>query len=260
MSELHDNVQRWRVMCAYDGHDFCGWQSQPDGSGVQDRLEQRLAEMTKNPVRIHGSGRTDAGVHALGQVFHFDLDWPHAAEKLHKALQATLPDSLLIRSVRKAAASFHARHSTCGKRYTYTCHVGHALPQVVRYLWALPDKPLAVEAMRAAAAHLLGEHDFTSFGAWPRDAAEQGNPVKTIWRLDLTERGRHLTFTVEGSGFLYKMVRSMVGTLVAVGQGRMAASAIPELLQQQQRVPAIVTAPPQGLCLDHVFYRQPKSP
>jgi tRNA pseudouridine38-40 synthase len=251
-------MQRWRVVCAYDGHDFCGWQSQPDGSGVQDRLESRLAEIAKGPIRIHGSGRTDAGVHALGQVFHCDLDWPHAAVNLQKALQATLPDSLLIRSLRPASASFHARHSACGKRYVYTCHLGHALPQQARYVWALPERPLVIADMRAAASNLLGEHDFTSFGAWPRDVGGQGNPVKTLWRLSLSQRGAQLRFTLEGSGFLYKMARSIVGTMIAVGQRRLPATDIISLLQARKRIPAIVTAPAQGLCLEHVFYRPPK--
>jgi tRNA pseudouridine38-40 synthase len=251
-------MQRWRVVCAYDGHDFCGWQSQPDHSGVQDRLESRLAEIAKGPIRIHGSGRTDAGVHALGQVFHFDLDWPHAPTQLQKALQATLPDSLLIRSLRPAAASFHARHSACGKRYVYTCHLGHPLPQLARYVWALPERALVIADMRAAAANFIGEHDFTSFGAWPRDAGNQGNPVKKLWRLSLSQKGPQLRFTLEGSGFLYKMVRSIVGTLIAVGQGQLPAPYILSLLQARQRVPAIVTAPALGLCLEHVFYHPPK--
>ncbi len=251
-------MQQWRVVCAYDGHDFCGWQSQPDGSGVQDRIESRLAAIAKGPTRIHGSGRTDAGVHALGQVFHFALDWPHTPLQLQKALQATLPASLLIRSLRPAAASFHARHSACGKRYVYTCHLGHALPQQARYVWALPERPLAMADMCDAAANFLGQHDFTSFGSWPRDAGEQGNPVKSLWRLSLSQRGAQLRFTLEGSGFLYKMARSIVGTLIAVGLRRLPASDIVSLLQARQRVPEIVTAPSHGLCLEHVFYRSPK--
>jgi tRNA pseudouridine38-40 synthase len=250
-------MQRWRVVCAYDGHAFCGWQSQPDGNGVQDYLEARLAAIAKMAVRIHGSGRTDAGVHAVGQVFHFELDWAHPPEHLQKALQATLPKSLLIRSLRRAAKSFHARHNACGKRYVYTCYLGLPLPQQVSYVWALPDRPIAVNCMQTAAAALLGEHDFSAFGAWPRDARKQGNPHKQLWRIAIVQRGRLLTFTLEGSGFLYKMARSIVGTLVAVGQGRLAEGEIAGLLQARQRVPAIITAPAEGLCLEHVFYRSP---
>ncbi len=244
---------RWRCVCAYDGGSFAGWQSQPNGNGIQDHIEARLAEIFKTAVRVHGSGRTDAGVHARGQVFHFDAVWRHDPDKLRLALKARLPAAIQIKSVTRAAPDFHARFSATGKRYTYHLFEGDADPFTRPYAWCL-ERPrrLDLDAMTAAAAVLRGRHDFSSFAA--DNGAELESPVRHLTRLDIDTRGRRVRLAFEADGFLYKMVRSLTGALVAVGEGRLDVTAIASLLAAKQRTAAVETCPPQGLFLEKVFY------
>lgn len=246
-------VRRWRATVAYDGTDFTGWQSQRTDDAVQDHLERRLAAIAGTAVRIHGAGRTDAGVHALGQVCHFDLAWAHPAAHLLRALRSGLPAGISVRTVRPAPADFHARYSATGKRYRYQLYQGYASPLEARYTWSLGERPLDIEAMRAAASHLVGKHDFSAFAANRRDASRE-NPVKELRRLDLRARGRRLVLTTEGSGYLYKMVRSLVGCLVDVGRGKLTPADVARILASRERTALVVTAPPEGLCLVKVFY------
>jgi tRNA pseudouridine38-40 synthase len=245
-------MSRWRATCAYDGAEFFGWQSQKGGGTVQDYLEARLAAIFHRPVRLHGSGRTDAGVHARAQVFHFDADWAHPVENLLRALNAGRPRSLLVTSLRRAAPDFHARFSAKGKRYCYRIYLGYAPPFTARYCWSFGDRALDVETLRTAARRLVGRHDFTAFAGRRLEESEQ--PVKDLRRLDVTRRGRQLTFTLEASGFLYKMARGLVGGLVDVGQGKLAPEELEKILHSHRRTPAITTVPPEGLCLEKVFY------
>jgi tRNA pseudouridine38-40 synthase len=245
------DVQRWKCVCAYDGTGFAGWQSQAGGVAIQDTIEARLAEIFKTPVRIHGSGRTDAGVHARGQVFHFDAAWRHAPEKLLAALRGGLPPTIQITSVRAVAGNFHARFSAKGKRYDYQVHLGEADPFTRAYCWSV-SRPLDLDAMRAAADVLRGTHDFRAFTAL--NGPERENTVRELRRLDVSRRCRRVQIVAEASGFLYKMVRSLVGTLVAVGEGRLATGQVRAILAGRERVPAVQTAPAQGLFLTKVFY------
>ncbi len=242
---------RWRCVVAYDGTAFDGWQSQPGGNAVQDVIERRLAEVLKTALRIHGSGRTDAGVHALGQVFHFDAVWPHGADKLRAALQAGLPDSIQLRSVRRAAAEFHARFSAQGKTYRYELFLGRADPFATRYCWSF-DRPLDWAAIAEAAAMLRGEHDFKAFAA--EGGTERESTVRNLRRLDVVRRGRRVRLVFEADGFLYKMVRSLTGTLVNVGLGKLTPRDVAALLESKRRTPRVQTAPPQGLFLVRVHY------
>ena len=157
-------LPRWKCVVAYDGGGFDGWQSQPSGNAIQDVIERRLAAVLKAEVRIHGSGRTDAGVHALGQVFHFDAAWSHGAEKLRLALRAGLPEAIQLKSVRPAPADFHARFSARGKTYRYEIFLGEADPFATRYCWSL-EREIDWAAVEAAAAILRGKHDFKAFAA-----------------------------------------------------------------------------------------------
>jgi tRNA pseudouridine38-40 synthase len=243
-------ARRWRCACAYDGAGFAGWQSQPGGSSVQDALEAALGGILGGAVRVHGSGRTDAGVHAMGQVFHFDAAWRHGPDRLLAALRSRLPASIQVRSVRPAAAGFHARFSAKGKVYTYDVHLGDADPFTRPRVWVV-DRPLDLDAMRRAAGILRGRHDFRAFSA--RRPGEE-DTVRDLRRLEVTRRGRTVRITAEADGFLYKMVRSLAGALVSVGQGKLTAEAIGRLLEARERTPAVMTAPPQGLCLRRVFY------
>lgn len=245
------NARRWKCVCAYDGTTFAGWQSQAGGVAIQDVIEARLAQIFTAPVRIHGSGRTDAGVHAQAQVFHFDADWGHGTEKLRAALRAGLPPTIQIKAVRGVAADFHARFQAKGKRYVYHLHRGEADPFTRPYCWPI-FRPLDVGAMQAAAAVLRGRHDFRAFTALNGPVRE--DTVRDLRRLDVVARGRRIRITAESAGFLYKMVRSLAGVLVAVGEGRLAVEEVRGMLRSGQRTPAVQTAPPQGLFLVKVFY------
>lgn len=250
-SESSPPVARWKCLCAYDGTDFSGWQSQRNAPSVQDAIEERLRHMFQKEVRVHGSGRTDAGVHARGQVFHFDAAWPHRTEQLLAALRTGLPASIQIRSARPVSAEFHARFSATGKEYRYELVRGFADPFRQRYAWSVPQ-PLDLTAMEQAAALLTGRHDFRAFTALNGPARE--DTVKELRRLELRCRGRRCTVIAEADGFLYKMVRSLVGTLVAAGLGRFDAEGIRRCLRTGERTALVQTAPAHGLFLERVFY------
>lgn len=244
-------ARRWKCVCAYDGTHFAGWQSQARGTAIQDVIETRLAEIFKTPARIHGSGRTDAGVHALEQVFHFDADWRHEPAKLLAAFRVGLPASIQIKSVRAVAPNFHARFDATGKRYVYHVHLGDADPFTRPYCWTF-FKPLDLSAMRAAAAGLRGRHDFRAFTAL--NGPEREDTVRELRRLDVEQRGKRIRITAEADGFLYKMVRSLAGVLVAVGEGKLTPEQVGGILQARERTAAVQTAPAQGLFLAKVFY------
>ena len=244
-------VRRWKCTCAYDGTSFAGWQSQAGGTAIQDVIEARLSQIFHDAIRIHGSGRTDAGVHARGQVFHVEGAWPHGAEKLLAALRAGLPASIQIKSISEVSVEFHARFSATGKRYDYYIHLGDADPFTRPYCWTV-YKPLDVTAMQSAAAVLRGQHDFRAFTAL--NGPEREDTVRHLRRLDVVRRGRTLRITAEAEGFMYKMVRSLAGVLVAVGDGRLTLTETRAILRGRVRIPAVQTAPPQGLFLTKVFY------
>ena len=245
------SMTRWRATCAYDGTEFLGWQSQRGGGTVQDFLEKRLAQIFSRPVRVHGSGRTDSGVHARAQVFHFDAEWTHPVEHLQRALRSGLPRGLVVTSVRRAGPDFHARYRATGKRYRYKLYLGRATPFESRWCWSFGDRPLDVSLMRAGAKRLLGKHDFSAFGG---RGDEGENAVKDLRRLDVRQRGRRVDFVLEASGFLYHMARGLVGALVAVGQGKLTPAELEKVLRSQKRPEIIATAPAEGLCLEKVFY------
>jgi tRNA pseudouridine38-40 synthase len=245
------SVTRWRCVCAYDGGHFAGWQSQTRGDAVQDVIEARLAQIFGQPLRVHGSGRTDAGVHARAQVFHFDAEWRHGPEKLLAAFRMGLPPALQVKSIRAASPTFHARFQAAGKRYEYRVHLGDADPFTRPYCWTF-FRPLDIGAMKKAAEALRGRHDFRAFTALNGPARE--DTVRDLRRLDVTKRGKTLRITAEADGFLYKMVRSLAGVLVAAGEGKLSAKDVRTILASRERTAAVQTAPPQGLFLVKVFY------
>ena len=244
---------RWKCTCAYDGTDFDGWQRQPGGGAVQNHIQSALTQVFDFPLQLHGSGRTDAGVHARGQCFHFDAEWLHKPEKLVRALHSILPTSIRIKSVKSVSDDFHARFSVSGKRYLYNYYLGRADPVDDRYVWACRDLPLDLKEMQVAADRLLGTHDFSAYSA-THGKENDPNPVKTVSRLQLKQRGKFIRLDAEGSGFLYRMVRSIAGALYAVGRGRLTPEDIAVILESKKRTHRIVTAPAKGLFLDKVFY------
>jgi tRNA pseudouridine38-40 synthase len=248
---LAPGVRRWKCVCAYDGTAFAGWQSQPGGVAIQDVIEARIAQIFGGLIRINASGRTDAGVHARGQVFHFDAAWKHGPERLRAALRVGLPPTIQIVAVRAVAATFHARFSATGKRYIYQIHLGEADPFTRPYAWVI-ERPLDVAAMMRAAELLQGRHDFRAFSALNGPPKE--DTVRDLRRFAVRQRGRRVNITAEADGFMYKMVRSLVGALVAVGDGNLTLAQVGALLDSRERTPLVQTAPPQGLFLGKVFY------
>lgn len=244
---------RWRATCAYVGTTLEGWQAQASKRSVQDHIEKCLTKIFGRLIRIHGSGRTDSGVHARAQVFHFDADWKHGAEKLQRAIATGIPPAIQVTALRRAKPGFHARFDATGKRYVYFIQRGRADPFDDPFCWSLAHRPLDVEAMRATAKLLLGEHDFRAFSAY--GGVERENTVRTLRRLEVLGRGNRLRIVAEADGFLYKMVRSLVGALVAVGTGKLTTAQVVALLDGKKRVHLVETAPAKGLFLWRVEYR-----
>lgn len=243
--------QRWKCIVAYDGTSFHGWQSQDGGNTIQDLIEKQLTRITEQKIRIEGSGRTDSGVHAIAQVFHFDAAWTHGAEKLRVALQTGLPRSIRLKQMRRAKPDFHARFDAKGKIYRYDIFLGEADPFAAAYCWSF-RRELDWKAMEAAAKVLRGKQDFWAFSG--ENDRTYTTTVRDLRRLDIVRRGRKVSFTFEADGFLYKMVRSLTGALVNVGLGKLTAAQIRELIQTRRRISTVVTAPPQGLFLVKVIY------
>ena len=249
--------RRIRLLIAYNGTPYHGWQWQPRAVTVQGTLEACLSRITNGPVRLHAAGRTDAGVHALGQVAHFDTASGIATASLVSGLNSLLPDDIVVRRVREAPAGFHARHDATRKTYVYQIH-NHAVrsPLHAGYAWHVPP-PLDVAAMRAGARWLLGRHDFSAFRGASRDDARR--PVRCLYRLTLRQRARRLVCVLSADGFLYRMARNIVGTLVAVGRGAIPPAALGDLMRAGQRRLSGPTAPAHGLFLAHVSYRRGKA-
>lgn len=240
-----------RMVLAYDGTDYSGWQIQPDRRTVQGLVRGRLTQMAGEPVALHGAGRTDAGVHASGQVAHFHPPRDLPTDAWQKGLNAMLPEDIRILGVEQAPVGFHARKSARDKVYRYQIHQGEVCPPFqVRYCHHEP-RPLDVEAMRKGADFLMGEHDFASFQA-------SGSSVKTtvrrVIRLDIQPERSLLEIRVRGTGFLRAMVRNMVGTLLEVGIGARDSGWVGEVLEARDRDAAGPTAPARGLFLVQVHY------
>jgi len=240
-------MSRYRITVAYDGTNYAGWQVQPGHPTVQAAIEDALRRITGETVKIHGSGRTDQGVHAQGQVAHFDLETPRDAERLQKGLNALLAADVRVLRVARARPEFHARRSAAGKEYRYFIWNDPIASPCGRLYHAHVRPPLDVRAMQAAAAHLVGRHDFAAFAANPNREVE--STVRTVTRLSVRRRGPEIVVRAASDGFLYKMVRSLVGLLIRVGEGAVAPSDVPAILASRVRTARVPTAPPEGLFL-----------
>jgi tRNA pseudouridine38-40 synthase len=235
----------------YDGTDYVGWQIQPNGSSIQEMVEHALARLLGESVRVHSSGRTDAGVHARGMVVHFHTGRTLPIRAYQKGLNHFLPDDISVVTADTVASQFHARFSAKGKWYRYTLlPTAVSRPLCARYSWQL-DESLDVEKMRLAAQYFVGEHDFSAFRGAGSDTR---TTVRRIESCSFEMQDELIHFDVHGSGFLKNMIRIMVGTLVEIGTGRRSAASIPDLLSSGNRSEAGKTAPPQGLCLMEVYY------
>jgi tRNA pseudouridine38-40 synthase len=264
-------LQVWKLTVAYDGTDFRGWQVQPGKPTIQGELQAALGRLTGEAPLPQGSGRTDAGVHALAQVASFALRAPIPPENLRRALNRTLPSSIRVLEARTVQSTFHARHSAMAKIYEYRVFRGEICPPLLaRYVYPCPWR-LDVDALQEAARLLAGEHDFQSFAAADPDltsrnregnkdpdAREEKTAVRTLyssaWAQRQTEAGELLVYSVRGSGFLHHMVRNLVGTMIDMGRGLLKVEAIPAILEARSRSAAGPTAPARGLFLVSVEY------
>ena len=246
-------TRKYKVVIAYDGTGYSGWQYQDNALGIQQVVEEVLAYLEGSPVRIFGSSRTDAGVHANGFVGHFHLTKPIPPKNLVRAMNSRLPESVRILKAAYAKESFDARLSAKGKEYRYQLYQADILPPHLAPYWTFCHRPLDLAAMRQAAASFVGRHDFLSFAANPNRELE--TTVRTIFSFDVRRAGPRYTFIVRGDGFLYKQVRSMVGFLISVGKGNERPEAVRELLDNHPpRTARVETAPARGLFLHKVFY------
>jgi len=286
--------RKFKLVIAYDGTNYEGWQVQKTGTGVQQIVERALAKLFPSGPRLHSSSRTDTGVHALGMVAHFEVpcggDAPVAASrpgdeaspppagfkmstrKLALALNAWLPEDIRILSAARAPGNFHARFDATGKQYRYFVWNHTAMNPLLRYTAWHVTRPLDLKAMRAAAPRFIGRHDFKSFAGTRGNKVgvqasacqatggtlkrELQRTVRTLTRCDIKKSGRLLTFIIEGDGFLYKMCRGIVGTLVQIGLGKFPPGEARRMLAKKDRRVAGMTAPAQGLVLWKVFYKQ----
>jgi tRNA pseudouridine38-40 synthase len=268
------NPQTWKLTLAYDGTDFRGWQVQPGEPTIQGELQAALGRITGESPLPQGSGRTDAGVHALAQVASFSLQAPIPPKNLLHALNRTLPPSIRVLETRTVRSAFHARHSALAKTYEYRILRAEVCPPfLARYVYPCPW-PMDVEALQRAARLFEGEHDFLSFAATDPDLTSREASFSTVldqkvkappapavrtlfssaWEQRQTNAGNLLVYRVRGNGFLHHMVRNLVGTMLEVGRGQLQAEDIPDILAARSRSASGPTAPARGLFLCSVEY------
>lgn len=241
---------RYRAVVEYDGTDFLGYQIQAAGRTVQGEIEESLKRITQLAVRIEGAGRTDSGVHAIGQVIAFNVTWKHSLADLHRALNATLPPDIVMSDLKITDDTFHPRFSALSRSYRYTV-LNQRWPGALqrRYAYYVRDK-LDLAAMSEASRYLLGSGDFASFGKPPQGE----NTVRHVKRADWSESGSLLFFDITANAFLYRMVRTIVGTLIEVGSGRLAPYEVKDILDARDLTRSAPPAPAHGLCLMRVTY------
>lgn len=244
-------MRRLKLVLEYCGTRYHGWQVQPNALSVQECLERALTKITNAPVRLHAAGRTDAGVHALGQVAHCDTASTIPLAALHRGLNSLLPTDIAVLHVAEVPMDFHARYSARHKAYAYVVH-NHPLRSAFAapFTWYIPQS-LNVPAMRTAAQVLIGRHDFSAFRA---ASCAARSPVRCLSQLAVKRRAGRIFFVLCADGFLQHMVRNIVGTLVEIGRGKIPPEAMVAILQSRQRQHAGPTAPPQGLFLVRVHY------
>jgi tRNA pseudouridine38-40 synthase len=238
---------------AYDGAAFAGWQRQQGFDSVQQALEEAFMTIVGEPVVVHGAGRTDAGVHALRQCAHVRIDRDDPPDRLLRALNGNLPEAVRVVEARRIGPDFHARFSARGKRYVYRCLVSRVLPVFGRGRYHWLRRPVDLERMRAAARHLRGEHDFAAFATNPGYPRRRGT-VRRVDQVRVVRRSHGFDLFVQGSGFLYNMVRAIAGTLIEVGVGKREPDEVAAILASCDRRRAGENAPAEGLYLLRVLY------
>ena len=244
-------MQKYRLLISYDGTPFGGWQVQPNSSSIQGLIEKALQTILREDrLSVVGAGRTDAGVHAKEQVAHFACDKSFDLKRLLFSFNALLPPEVRILEVAPAPEDFHARYSATGKIYHYHLHLARVANPFTRLYTTYFPFPLSLSLVEKALPFFIGTHDFTSFAC---EVPEKGG-IRTLFRLEMYAEREGIRLEFEGNGFLYKMVRNIVGTLLDVGTGKIFLDKIPEIFEAKNRQRAGRCAPPQGLCLMKVFY------
>ncbi len=248
-------TRKFKILIEYEGTRYHGWQVQPNGITIQEVLQNCLKKITKEKRSVVGSGRTDAGVHAEGQVAHFETTSKMTSQQFLMAFNSLLPHEIVIKQVTEVPATFHAQQSSVRKIYRYTI-LNRQFPSALQHdRCFFIQYHLDVEAMRQAKTYLEGKHDFTAFRA---SNCEARNPVREINSIDIDQEGDFIIIHCDGNGFLKYMVRNIVGTLVMVGRNKMQPEQIKTILESRDRKNAGPTARPYGLCLVKVFYDEEK--
>lgn len=245
-------INNFKLVIEYDGSAYCGWQIQPNGPTIQELIEKALQRMTRCKVNLIGSGRTDAGVHALGQTANFTCDTNIDAQAFQNGLNSLLPDDIVIRSCSQVDERFHARFDAKAKTYRYRI-LNSPLPEAIgrQYQWWIRT-PLDVDAMIKGLGHLIGKRDFKAFEA---TGSPRAHTIRHVMRADIRCEGKtRLLFDIQAEGFLRYMVRNIAGTLVEVGKGNLKPGDIVSILESRDRGQAGMTAPAYGLCLIEVLY------
>jgi tRNA pseudouridine38-40 synthase len=234
----------------YDGTDYLGFQLQAEGRTVQGEVERALAEISRRETRVIGAGRTDAGVHAIGQVISFVSQWKHSLPQLHRAMNALLPEDVAVHQMAWVADDFHPRFDAVSREYRYTVLNQSLRSPLARRFAYHYLKPLDVEAVDRAARCLVGSHDFASFGRPPQGEST----VRQVYRAECTKQDQFICFDIVANAFLYRMARNIVGTLLLVGIEELSPRGFEEILQARDRRRASPPVPAHGLCLMRVNY------
>ncbi|MBS0622996.1 MAG: tRNA pseudouridine(38-40) synthase TruA [Verrucomicrobia bacterium] len=244
-------MKRYRCVMSYEGTNYCGWQVQPNGTSIQGEIERALAVILKHPCRVMGAGRTDAGVHAIGQVAHFETEVAFEIRRLLHSLNGLLPQDIRILSLESVESTFHAQYSAQRKIYRYRIWQDPIVDPFLRRIVCHDKRSFCEMRLQQVLKYFEGTHDFAAF-------VNQGTPVnstiRTIYRAELIKEKGGFSLEFEGNGFLYKMVRNLVGTLLDIGCGKQDPSLLPILFDSKDRRLASAAAPACGLCLKQVLY------
>lgn len=251
---MDDKTYNYKLTIAYDGTNYCGWQVQPNGISIQEILQDKIKIIAREDIKLIGSGRTDAGVHAFGQVAHFNCSKELDIHRFAHSLNALIPEDIRIIEMDVVGKDFHAQYSAKGKIYHYNLHLDQVMDPFRRlYAYHVLEK-IDLSQMQRATAYFKGTHDFTSFANEAHRGTAAHDPVRTIERLDIMMQLGGVRLEFEGDGFLYKMVRNIVGTLLEVGKGKLEPEDIKHILEAKDRCKAGQAAPAQGLFLVEVKY------
>ena len=247
-------MPRYKLIISYDGTNYAGWQVQETGLAIQPLVQKSLQTVLRHPIDLTASGRTDAGVHALGQTAHFDTPVPFEPTRLRTSLNALLPKDIRICHIQPVEADFHARYRALSKIYHYHLHLDPVADPFARLYRHRITGPCDLDLIKKGIPHFLGVHNFVSFANQADRGSASRDPIRNLLRLDLLPQPGGVRLEFEADGFLYKMVRNIVGTLLDVAASRIDPNEIPSILAAQDRRRAGTAAPPHGLCLCQVNY------